>query len=632
MTHFRNCLVIILLLLLPLLAHAQQPVSLTPPTPQPIDEQGLLGYLEQNVAWHHDIAAMDVSTNLPREVTLKNALLQYAGRIVRNSFDYARALAAIIATGPDAQKSELTGKSATKQEILAAADKVDARVSQLQSDLKNIEQQLEKAVRAKRAALQGQRDQISSDLQLAQAQHDLMQNIIKTLNSADNAETGLLGKINNLSQTIPDATQTAAKNGEGDVDLSAFSSVLPFTPKISATVSGNGIIGLSSEIYRLMQSKSDLQVLIAHTDQFRKSTQEQRDAMRIMFRQLLQTNGADNQSQRRETLDNFKKLSNAAVPLSQVNIWMDVCKNTLAEWNKVLDQELAEDVRQLLIRIGFLALAVLIPVFLSIAANKLIHRYVQDLRQQSQWRMLRRIVFFVLIGLVLIFSFFTDFGSLATFAALLTAGVAVALQNVLLSAVAYFLFYGRFGIRVGDTITLSGVTGKVIKIGIVRFYLMELGGLDQVSYPTGRVVSFPNSTLFQAIPLFRALPGTSYVWKEVVLVLDPTSDWELAEQKIKAVVKEVCAPQQQPMQQQQIAMEHITHLPANLSSPQVHLKLVDNGLAIIIRYAVDSAKVQEIYTTLIQQLLKLVQSEPNLKWVNVAMLNAAGPEAEKLPS
>jgi len=54
-----------------------------------------------------------------------------------------------------------------------------------------------------------------------------------------------------------------------------------------------------------------------------------------------------------------------------------------------------------------------------------------------------------LIGVVVVMGFASEFSSLATFAGFVTAGIAVGLQAILLSAAAYFFVIGRYGISVG---------------------------------------------------------------------------------------------------------------------------------------------------------------------------------------
>ena len=144
------------------------------------------------------------------------------------------------------------------------------------------------------------------------------------------------------------------------------------------------------------------------------------------------------------------------------------------------------------------------------------------------------------MGIVLILGFVSEFSSLATFAGFITAGLAVGLQTILLSVAAYFFLVGRWGIRVGDRISVAGVTGDVVDVGLVRLYLMELAGTGVDLYPTGRIVVFSNSVLFQATtPLFKQLPGSEYAWHEVAVALNPGGKYDLVESQLLEAVRSV---------------------------------------------------------------------------------------------
>jgi hypothetical protein len=60
------------------------------------------------------------------------------------------------------------------------------------------------------------------------------------------------------------------------------------------------------------------------------------------------------------------------------------------------------------------------------------------------------------------------------------AGIAFALQNVILAMAGYFSMVAPNGIRVGDRVSLQGpfgyVQGEVLDIGLVRIRLRELDG------------------------------------------------------------------------------------------------------------------------------------------------------------
>src|SRR6185369_3211923 len=172
-------------------------------------------------------------------------------------------------------------------------------------------------------------------------------------------------------------------------------------------------------------------------------------------------------------------------------------------------------------------------------------RYIQDARRQRQLMVVRRLVVGAAVLVIIIASVVSEFGSLATFAGLITAGVAVALQTVILSGVAYFFFIGRFGVRVGERVTIGNITGDVIEIGLFRIYLMELSGSRADLQPTGRVVVFSNSVLFQPSAFYKQLPGSDYIWHEVAVTLAPDSDPAQAEERLLGAVNTVFADYQE---------------------------------------------------------------------------------------
>ncbi len=116
----------------------------------------------------------------------------------------------------------------------------------------------------------------------------------------------------------------------------------------------------------------------------------------------------------------------------------------------------------------------------------------------------------VALGLVVVFHFTSEIAALVTVLGFAAAGIAFALQNVILAVAGYFTMVAPNGIRVGDQVSLQGpfgyVHGEVSEIGLTRVKLRELGG-DPLR-PTGRVVVFPNSVVFTGT-FFKEPPGGS---------------------------------------------------------------------------------------------------------------------------
>ena len=234
----------------------------------------------------------------------------------------------------------------------------------------------------------------------------------------------------------------------------------------------------------------------------------------------------------------FNQLSAALLPLSQEVVVLDQARSNLLEWKRSLTTESESTLRALILRVGSVFLALAVVMGLAELWRRLTFRYIHDPRRRRQFLVLRRFVIGFLISLVVVMGFISEFSSLATFAGFVTAGIAVGLQTVLLSVAAYFFVIGRYGIRVGDRITVAGVTGNVIDVGLVRFYLLEVAGTGIDLYSTGRIVVFSNSVLFQpTTPLYKQVPGTNYSWHEVALPVAQGADYGLLQKTLLATVQ-----------------------------------------------------------------------------------------------
>jgi small-conductance mechanosensitive channel len=235
-------------------------------------------------------------------------------------------------------------------------------------------------------------------------------------------------------------------------------------------------------------------------------------------------------------------------------------------------------------------------------------------RRRRQFLVLRRVVIGFLIVIVLTVGFVSEFSSLATFAGFITAGIAVGLQAALLSVAAYFFIIGRYGIRVGDRISVAGITGDVVDIGLVRLYLMELAGTGLDFYPTGRIVVFSNSVLFQTgTPLFKQIPGTEYAWHEVVVMIAPDGNHKSAEEKLVAAVNAVYSQYREEIERQHYAIERHVDIQVEVPRPEARLQFADAGLELLVRYPVEIRKAPDIDEEMTRKVLDLIETDEALK-------------------
>ena len=135
-----------------------------------------------------------------------------------------------------------------------------------------------------------------------------------------------------------------------------------------------------------------------------------------------------------------------------MNVVLQLYVDNLNRWNADIDQRSTSQLRGVIVRLAVLGGLLIAVLATALVWRTLTFRYVQDLRRRRQLLRVRRLVVASIISLVLAFEFTSELGALATVLGLAAAGVAVALQNVILSFAAYFFVTGRYGIRVGDRI------------------------------------------------------------------------------------------------------------------------------------------------------------------------------------
>ena len=306
-------------------------------------------------------------------------------------------------------------------------------------------------------------------------------------------------------------------------------------------------------------------------------------------------------------------ITDALVPLAKQGVVLQLYVANLQQWSGAVDQRSNNQLRRLIIRLsalGVVLLAIFIGAFIW---RRLTFRYVQDLRRRRQLLQLRKLTVALVVVLVLLFDFASQLGTLATVMGLAAAGVALALQNVILSFAGYFFVTGRYGIRVGDRIQIAGISGDVIDIGLFKLALMELVGDGNSRQPTGRVVVFPNSIVFQTNGnFFKQAPGTSFVWNEFRLTLSPECDYRLAEKRLLEVVEDVYARYRDTVQRQYGDLERDLSMKFESPRPQSRLRLGSNGIELTIRYPADTRYAVQVADEISRRALDAIAQDPAL--------------------
>lgn len=201
-------------------------------------------------------------------------------------------------------------------------------------------------------------------------------------------------------------------------------------------------------------------------------------------------------------------LAPAASALDKQKVLLEIYRSHLINWRKAVINEYTRAWKNLILHLVLLGLVIVALAGISVVLRRATIHYVHDGNRRRMILVVQRVLTWLSIVLVVAFAFASDLRSLATFLGLLTAGMAVALQNVILAVLGYFLLVGKLGISVGDRVQISGVTGDVLSIGLLQFQLREIDTRQQL---TGHIATFSSSFIFvsPATGLFKFIPDNS---------------------------------------------------------------------------------------------------------------------------
>lgn len=587
--------------------------------PVHFDSDATLHHLNQVISWYRHATTDLSSVGLPSDTIYQDNTKDLGAQVVKLAFQSARAEADLIKAEQKAEgKHQIT--TTQEQSLTEMQAKVSTQIDQLQSQIQKLAAEIARSGAARRRQLVSEREGLEGQLAMQKALLEAVEKMASFVETNGEVGTGLEGGINQLARSIPEVLgPTAGKNQKPSI------TVAPTKPSLA---NSGGLVSEAVTLYDYMSAVRRIDGAIKETKYLQDAVEQVRNPLRVALRatiqqsQQLSNQPPSTDPQQLETekqtfdalTERFRQLSGVLMPLSQELVVLGDAKTNFDEWKGSISRESRQVLRSVLFRVCGILGALAVILILSEIWRRVTFRYIGDPRRRRQFLVLRRVVIGFLIAVVLIMGFVSEFSSLATFAGFITAGIAVGLQAVLLSVAAYFFVIGRYGIRVGDRISVAGITGDVVDIGLIRLYLMELAGTGLDFYPTGRLVVFSNSVLFQAgTPLFKQIPGTEYTWHEVVVTIAPQGNHKEAQAKLVAAVNQVYSGYRKEIERQHATVERRVDIQIAAPRPEARLQFADTGLELLVRYPVELRRATDVDEEMTRQVLELIDTDQGLK-------------------
>jgi small-conductance mechanosensitive channel len=601
-------------------ADAPAPSAASGPRVSVLNGEQVVQILDDTVDWYRTLGTQQQNATQPSDLLILFANRQTADKVVGLAFEIARANAELLSS--EAGSGQNAADASSPHSLGEQQNQLDAQRRSIQQEM-SAGQQKRAASAKDKQNMAAKLPELQSELAMVDARKNLLDTMTEFVNANDPKAAGandLKAQIDAIAATIPSASANPGP---------ASPPAAPSPATTSSTVNDggraaparDGIWDLATNALKQRNKIDTIDVIDQHTAElaqtFHKISAQPLDQLKsFAARSDALAAQADNAGSGtlqdlRNQFDTlawlFKQTSEILLPLSKEQILLRQYRHNLANWRDSAHRQYHEALAALGIRSAIVAGILGVVFALAEVWRRAVLRYAREPRRRYQLLLVRTIVLWTVVIAVVGLSFVTEISTFATFAGLLTAGVAVAMQSVLVSVVGYFFLIGKYGIRVGDRIQIGAVAGEVIDIGLVRMHLMELNQQGPLG-PTGRVVAFPNLIVFQASGgLFKHIPGVNLSWHETTLTLPVVSDYGALKEKLLAAVGPIVSEHSEEIRRQTKEIEKTTASSSlDDAAPQVQMHLSDGHMEALIRYPVHLQDAAEIDERVAQAVLRVI--------------------------
>lgn len=244
---------------------------------------------------------------------------------------------------------------------------------------------------------------------------------------------------------------------------------------------------------------------------------------------------------------------------------------------------------------------------------KFINSRVKDIKARHTIR--KNVVYMIttIVIIAVIFIWIQNLNNLTIFFGVAGAGLALALQEVILSIAGWLLILVRRPYEIGERIEINGIKGDIIDIRLFQTSMLEIGNWVDADQSTGRIVNIPNSFVFKT-QNYNYNRGFDFIWNEIPLLLTFESDWEKGRDIILTHARKYAEGLEDNVRRKIDAMRNRYMIFYGKLTPIVYVNIKDSGIELTLRYLTEAKKRRYTQDLLCQAILSEFDKEPDVNF------------------
>ena len=245
-------------------------------------------------------------------------------------------------------------------------------------------------------------------------------------------------------------------------------------------------------------------------------------------------------------------------------------------------------------------------LFIKVLSAKFLFRRIDDKLVRYSLNKVITILSAAVAIAIILHVWFPDTQSLVVAVGVISAGIVIALQDVIRNFAGGILILTGNLYHVGDRIEIAGETGDVMDIGIMNTTMMELRGWIASDQATGRITTIPNGKVITN-DVHNYTKDHSFLWDEIMIPISYSSNWKKAKEVMLEIVTRETAEIVKEAEAEIEKIGETYYLPRRMVEPAVYLTPTDNWISFHVRYVTRVKERRAFRTRISEMILEKVQ-------------------------
>lgn len=228
----------------------------------------------------------------------------------------------------------------------------------------------------------------------------------------------------------------------------------------------------------------------------------------------------------------------------------------------------------------------MIILVVSFFLRRGVNRRIQNTDHRYKARKVINLSVYVLIVVLVVFVYGDKLGNAGVAIGVIAAGIAFALQEVIMSFAGWVYIMTGNVVSVGNRVRVGDVKGDIIDIGVMTTTIMEVGDWIKGDQYNGCIVKLSNNYVFRHSVHNYSLEFP-FLWDEVLVPIRLESDHHKARELFQKVIDEICGEYARKSKARWETLKTKYLVEEAKVDPTVSLQFDENWITFTLRYPVE---------------------------------------------